>query len=139
MENPKAEKNQEEKTFPAIVVKVIDDHKVVINKGARDNIKEGQRFLLYKLEEEEIKDPTTGKSLGYLEVVKGTGKVTHVQERMSTIESDKRGEPSKKTIIKRISPILFFPAQQHEETAVSSGDFVPFEQPDIGDKAKPIG
>lgn len=136
MEKIEVNKNEEEKTFPATVVKVIDEYKVVINRGALHNIKPGQRFLIYRLEDEEIKDPVTGESLGYLEIVKGTGKVTHIQERMSTIETDRR-EILEKRIIRRKPSALFFSGQE-EEIITPSGDIMPFENPKVGDKAKPI-
>ena len=139
MNNAKDTKNQKEKTFPASVVKIITDDKVVINRGTRHNIKEGQRFLLYSLSEEEIKDPVSGKSLGYLETVKGTGKITHVQEQMSTIESDKIEAPERK-IIKKTSVGLFFPmrTESEEETITPSKKIEPFDNPQEGDKVKPI-
>ncbi|MEA1963597.1 MAG: hypothetical protein U9O41_00455 [Candidatus Aerophobetes bacterium] len=140
MGNVKATKNQKEKTFPATVVKVIDDCKIVINRGALHKVTEGQRFLLYKLSEEEIKDPISGKSLGYLEIVKGTGKIIHVQERISTIESDKK-EPSERRIVRKRASTPFFSfstGEEEEETIVPSGRLVPFDDPIIGDKAKPI-
>ena len=62
------------------VVKILDDYKLAINAGAKDQISLGQKFLIYSLSDEEIIDPDTNQSLGYLEIVKGTGIVTHVQE-----------------------------------------------------------
>jgi hypothetical protein len=102
--------------YVATVVKIIDTRKLVINRGAHDGIKPGQRFLIYHLEEEPIIDPITNESLGHLEIVRGTGKVFHIQERLSIIESDMRraGPPG-------------FPI-----------DCFPFDYPQIGDKAKPI-
>ena len=140
MDNIKATKNQEEKTFPATVVKVIDDCKVVINRGALHKVTEGQRFLLYKLSEEEIKDPISGESLGYLEIVKGTGKVVHVQERISTIESDNRERWERKIVWLSSSASLFsvLGGGEEEETIVPSSFLVPFDGPIIGDRAKPI-
>ena len=140
MDNIKATKKQKERNFPAAVVKVIDDCKVVINRGALHKVKKGQKFLLYKLSEEEIKEPISGKSLGYLEIVKGTGKIIHVQERISTIESDKR-EPSERRIVRKRSSSPFFSAftgEEEEETIVPSSRLVPFDDPVIGDKTKPI-
>jgi len=138
MENTKIKKNREEKIFPATVVRIIDDHRIVINRGKTHGIKAGTRFLVYKLEEEEVKDPTTGLSLGYLEIVKGTGKVTYVQDRMSTVESDSRGEPTEKRVMKKRSPFFLGPEQEEEEVILSQGDLVPFKEPEIGDKVKPI-
>jgi hypothetical protein len=71
-------------TFPAIVAKVLNEYEVIINKGSMHQIKEGQRFLIYRISDEEIIDPETQQSLGYLEIVVGRGKVTHVQERKET-------------------------------------------------------
>lgn len=75
--------------FPAIVVKVLDPMRVVINRGSRDGVKERQRFQISGEVGEVLKDPITGEELGRLIVPKGTGRVTSVQERMSIIESDK--------------------------------------------------
>ena len=36
---------------------------------------------------QEIHDPRTGRSLGKLEEIKGKGRVIHVQERISTIQT----------------------------------------------------
>lgn len=70
-------------TFPATVAKVIDNYKLVINRGSENGIREGQRMLVYGISDEDIKDPRTGESLGYLELVRGTGKIISVQEKMS--------------------------------------------------------
>jgi len=140
MDSVKATKNQKEITFPATIVKVIDDCKVVINRGALHKVTQGQQFLIYELSGEEIKDPTSGESLGCLEIVKGTGKIIHVQERISTIESNRR-DSSERRIIRKRSASSFFPSltgEEEEETIVPSSYFVPFDDPMIGDKAKPI-
>ena len=68
-----------EKKFPAFVASIINEYKVVINRGIKHDIRLGQRFLIYKLSDEEIIDPITKEPLGYLEIVKGTGKVIHLQ------------------------------------------------------------
>ena len=70
----------------AKVVKVIDEYRVVINQGKRDEISVGDRYLVLNIGEE-IFDPDTNESLGEVEIIKGKGKVTHVQEKMSTLES----------------------------------------------------
>jgi hypothetical protein len=76
-------------TFPATVAKVIDEYQLVINKGENSGIKEGQRMLVYNTSEEEIKDPHTGESLGYLELVRGTGTIIFVQDKIAILKSDK--------------------------------------------------
>ena len=64
-----------EKKFPAAVANIINEYKIVINRGSEHNIRLEQRFLIYSLSHEEIIDPITNEPLGYLEIVKGTGKV----------------------------------------------------------------
>ncbi|WP_013322919.1 hypothetical protein [Gloeothece verrucosa] len=117
-------------TFPASVAEIIDDYKLVINKGEKDGIRKGQRMLVYRVSEEDIKDPETGESLGYLELVRGTGKIIYIQEKMSILESDK-------------TPInsywSAFPSQLDKYIEkLLEGKLLPFENPQIGDKVKPI-
>jgi len=131
---------QKEKVFPATVVKVLDGYKVAINRGSSHKISIGQRFLIYILSNEEIIDPDNGKSLGYLEIVKGRGKVTHVQEKMSTIESDEK-ETFSERIIKKpyVNPMVeALSYWGKKEVANIKPSSIPFDDPQIGDKAKPI-
>ncbi len=102
---------------------------IVINGGSFHGIKEGQRFLIYSLDGEEIFDPITKKSLGKLEVVKGTGKVTFVHENMCTITSDMY---RKQTEIERLGHIGLF-GQNSSDTIHQ-----PFENPKVGDYVKRI-
>ena len=131
-ENP-----NKETPFPATVVQVIDDFRIAINRGSNQGVRVGQRFLLFELSKEEIKDPESGKILGKLEIPKGTGEVIHVQDDMAVIKSD-RNKPSKRTIIRREKNwinLLFTP---EEETIIPSQELLPFQNPKKGDKAKPI-
>lgn len=122
--------------FPATVVKVLNEFKVVINRGSKDGIKVNQRFLLYILSDDEIVDPETNKKLGFLEIVRGTGKVVHVQENMATIESDTKG-PSERLITRLEIPIYILESSREEEKIIP-GEQLPFENASVGDKAKPI-
>ena len=106
------------------IIKVIDDYKVVINKGSLDGIKYGQSFLIYK-EDEELFDPDTKESLGFLEIVKGKGKIVHLQPKISTIES------TSKKIIKTNRGIMF------GGTVVTEED-LPFDNVEVNDLVKPI-
>lgn len=117
------------------VVSVMDDnYKIVINAGVNKGIKIGQRFLVYALSDHEIIDPDTKASLGFLEIVKGTGKVVHVQEQMATIESDVY-ETSQPTKIIRKNPMYGFGTT--EEQTVSR-EHIAFDNPKIGDFVKQI-
>ncbi|ACK68246.1 conserved hypothetical protein [Rippkaea orientalis PCC 8801] len=134
-------------TFPATVAKVIDDYKLVINRGSEHGIREGQRMLVYCVSDEDIKDPNTGESLGYLELVRGTGKIIFIQEKISILESDKtkaeirkifnrasKSEPRSHTL-KTLSAML---AEPEPLETIESKELVPFENPQVGDQVKPI-
>jgi hypothetical protein len=119
--------------FPATVVRLLENElSVVINRGYNDGVKQGQRFLIYNVENEPIIDPETNESLGCLEIVRGTGKVTHVQKLMSTIKSDMT-KSGAKSMIKRTGIFDFGSSE-----TVTPIEQVGFNYPAKGDKAKPI-
>lgn len=93
--------NKTESTDKIIVIKIIDEYQIVINKGSNDKIMEGNKFIIYRLSEEELKDPITKENLGYLEHVKGRVIATHVQEKISTLKSHEKINTGEKRIIKR--------------------------------------
>lgn len=72
--------------YDVLVAEVLGRRKVVLNKGALDGISTGDKFVVFGLGGE-IHDPKTDESLGTLEEVKGKGEVTHLQDRMCTIET----------------------------------------------------
>lgn len=117
------------------VIEILSDSKIVINAGSNQNIHNGEKFLIYSLSDKEIIDPDTNESLGYLEIVKGTGVVTHVQEKMSTLESNTYHYSSK--TIKRTSPFhtILNPSIEEVETDKTRE---PFTDPSIGDLAKRV-
>ena len=91
-----------------------DSFSVVINKGDRDGVKKGMRFLIYKLGEE-LFDPDTCESLGRLEVICGEGRVTHVQEKMSTIMSSEIEVKHCKRIQRPVNSFIFSQFQEIDE------------------------
>lgn len=111
------------------VAHVIDQYTIAINAGSECGIQPGQRYLLYTLSSEEIFDPDTHESLGYLEIVKGSGKVTNVQKKMSTIKSDEYRIPTKK--ISRKYSLIF-------EEIETGRELLPFKSPCEGDLLKRI-
>jgi hypothetical protein len=131
MESTQAIQDVKEITFPATVISIINSYKLAINRGTIHGLKEGQRVLVYRLSEEELRDPNTGESLGYLEIVKGKGRVIHVQEKMCTIESDQK--QSRRMATKRTG--LYGSGEEVMETL---DELVPFEDPEVGDMVKPI-
>lgn len=119
------------------VIKVIDETTIVINAGKKDEITESSKFLIFELGEE-LFDPETEEKLGRLEVVKGTGKPIHIQDKITTIRSNIFSYPfEKRRIIKKTGGLLF--NSPHEEV-VETGDkkIEPFEKVHIGDLVKLI-
>lgn len=123
------------------VAKVIDEYTIILNKGAKDGIEIGQRFLIYSLGDEII-DPETEENLGRVEIVKGTGKVTHLQDMLATVGSDMKTSPQK-TIRKSkpgglaaFSKLYSFGTEEVEEYLPPQS--LPFEDVQYGDYARPI-
>jgi hypothetical protein len=124
------------------VLKVLDPYRLVINVGSNAGITEKDRFLIYELGEELI-DPETKEVLGRLEIVKGTGKPTHIQEKLTTIESTRtRQQPEKRrTVTKSGDPFMtvLAPARSVEEIVEPSEPrLVAFNEVTVGDHAKKI-
>ena len=70
------------------VVRVLDDSRVVIDKGSIHGVNMDDRFLLYK-EGEEIFDPESNETLGHLELVGGEGKPEEIQEEETILTSSR--------------------------------------------------
>jgi hypothetical protein len=82
------EKNTIEEGNKSIVVHVIDNYNVAINKKPIEDIQVGDRFIIFELSEE-ITDPSNNESLGRLKLYKGTGRVEDVQDTMAIVKSDR--------------------------------------------------
>lgn len=114
------------------VVYIIDEYQLAINVGKSQGISIGDKYQVYALSNKEIIDPYTSQSLGYLEIIKGSGKVISVQESMSIIKSIERSAfPTK--IIKKSPYGLFSESEEHV-----SQEYLPFDNPAVGDLAKKI-
>lgn len=120
------------------VIKVIDEFQLVLNVGSIDGITDNHRFLVYELGEE-FQDPETGEILGRLEIVKGTGIVSHLQEKMCTICSDKINKTIAQKIITESTPqsILGFGTRKTTES-IPEEEKIPFSNPNINDYARII-
>ncbi len=134
-----AEEAQEAKALsPLLVVLVLNPRRVVINRGTIHGVRPGQRFLIYSVSDDEIIDPISKEPLGRLEIVKGTGKAVHVQDKLTIVESD-RPAPATRTIIKRRATPAINPfGATEEETIEPSGQTEPFEDPQVGDHVRPV-
>jgi len=129
-------KSTAEERYLATVVAVTDQYTVPINRGSNDYVGVGSRFMLYSLSEEEVKDPVSGRSLGRLEIVKGTGVIINVQSRMSILQSDQWEAPTRRIV--RKGPRSFSFGGEEEEVVVPSNRRLEFIDSKVGDKAKPI-
>lgn len=122
----------------ARVVKLVDHGyahdplEVVLNRGAIHGLKEGDRFIVFGIGPHII-DPETGEDLGELEMVRGQGKVVHVQEKIATIRSTERSRTRPARRILRQA--LIGPSIEEEFEPETE---VPFESVQLGDYAKPI-
>ena len=115
------------------VIKIIDEFTVVINKGIEDSVKEGDVCLIYSIGDE-LFDPDTNESLGLLEIVKGQGKVIHVQEKLATIQSIE----FKKTRILRKPGISSWNQFSNQEEESFDSTMLPFKDLNINDFVKKI-
>lgn len=122
------------------VIKIIDQYRLVINKGKDDGISDSDRFIVYELGEE-LFDPDTNENLGQLEIVKGSGEPIHIQEKITTIESTRSNRVANRKIIKRRGGggLLGLNLPSTEEI-IEPGEQIlePFEDPKEGDLAKII-
>lgn len=119
------------------VIKVIDEYKLVINRGSDDGVTKNDKFLIYHLGEE-LFDPDTKESLGELEIVCGEGKPEHIQLRVTTLVTAKSETTKSKTVIKRSGLDSAIFGRNIEETYSPETVLVPFENPDVGYLAKQI-
>lgn len=129
------------KNSMARVVKVIDPFTLVINLGSNQGVMKGDQFLIYSLEPEALIDPETGENLGFLEIVKGTGSVTHVQEKMSTIKSNRTismGKVIRRSSNPPLAGLLGSWANERETIEEPEREAIPFEGVQVLDYVKPI-
>ena len=132
--------------FPAKVVTYMDFNyctggynQIVINRGSANGIKEGQKFIVYSIGEE-LFDPDTNESLGNLEIIKGTGVATHVQERQTTITTDNyKKVPKRVPQSKFVNMLLGIPINtKNEYIEEFSETKIPFKDLKKGDLVRPV-
>ena len=68
------------------VAGILSEHQLVLNVGTNDGLSRGDRFVIFE-PGDVILDPDTGENLGRVERIKAEVEVTHVQERIATVES----------------------------------------------------
>ena len=121
----------------AKVAKVLSPTELIINKGSDDGVKSGQTFLVYTIGDE-IVDPDTGDVLERLEVVRGTGRITHVQAKIAYLKSDMKA-PANRTIRRKTPSFglsrMFGP---EEVTEILPADTLDFNEPEVGDLVRRV-
>ena len=129
---------------PIQVAKVMSGgYQVVINRGLANGVSNGKRFQIYAIGEE-ITDPSTGKVLGKVEVVRGTGIVIHAQELIATIQSDMEERGGQKITefdppgYSGYSGVSGFPTFARRQIEEPPPHLLPFDNPKVGDFARPI-
>lgn len=117
------------------VVEIISPYQVILNCGIEKGYLNGQVFLIYGLGKT-IKDLDTGEDLETLEVVRGKGKIIHLQNKICTIESVEIDEIP--TTITRKNPFgNVWGMGPTEETQLRRNKRA-FNEVQIGDLARPI-
>jgi len=106
---------------------------IVINRGKRHGLKEGDRFLVFGIGPHVI-DPDTGDSLGRIELVRGRGEVVHVQESLATLRSVEQSRTRRGKRITRQYGSISGPTIEEDIPP----ELMPFEGVAIGDTARPI-
>lgn len=115
------------------VVSVINPYKVAINAGEKDGISIGDTILFYYVGDE-ITDPETSENLGALEIVRGKGRVTHVQDRLSTVESirlERKAKPARDYMHLLVSP---FPKSNSDDAE----KFISYDGIMVGDIGRKV-
>ena len=122
----------------AKVVHVVDETRVVINRGAAEGVKRGDRFLVFG-EGPTLIDPDSGKSLGRLEVVRGRAQAEHVQDHIATLRSTERrqGRPRRRVVKTSVGGMLMFPNEVVEED-IDDDQELPLRDAAVGDLARPV-
>lgn len=133
---------EEIKRFPGIVVEVTSRYKIVFNRGSKDRVHVGDKFLVYTLSDKEILDPISQEPLGKIEYVKGIGVAVHVQENLTTLEAEKK--TINERIIKKLTKgdnwaaILSGGQKDEEEVITQKTIYTEFEDAKTGDLVKRI-
>ncbi len=117
------------------VADIINPHKLILNCGQNQGIKVGDLFIIYSLTKVVI-DPDTKEELERAEIVKGKGKVIHVQNTICTIESTTLQQEAR--VVREVGGSGIFSSTKKEEV-YAPPSIVEFENVYIGDYARRIG
>jgi len=114
------------------VADIISPFKLILNCGVEAGIQMGNQFLIFGLTKPII-DPDTGEELEQAEIIRGRGKVTHLQKKICTIESIEI-EKGNKTIRKSQGLGGMFLGTTEE--IIGAPNILPFDNSLVGDYAR---
>lgn len=121
------------------VALIVSDTVVVLNCGSNNGIEVGDKFLIYGIGEDVV-NPETNEILEKLEIVKGVGKVIHIQDKICTLKTDKFiKKPSTITEKRRKSPsraLTLFPEEYTVIREVEEMQEIKFDNVNVGDYAR---
>lgn len=100
------------------VAQVITPYQLVLNAGSDDGVQYGDQFVIYTLGKT-IVDPETGEELEPIQIIRGRGRVIHIQRTICTIDSDWEGGP---VWVRHWFP-LYIPGFTQERTPVDRRQF----------------
>ena len=102
------------------VIKIISDTEILVNVGKNQGIKLGDTLTI-RGKDEEIIDPFSHESLGYLPVIKGQVKVGTVYEKMCIC---KPIQVFSNFNVARFNVGMTFQSNNTEDNVIRIGDFV---------------
>ncbi len=115
------------------VADIVSPFKMILNCGTAAGVEKGDIFLIYSLTKP-IVDPEDGQILEAAEIIKGRGKIIHVQTKVCTIESIEHEKSPTKTIRKNqgLGGMYFGTTEEIIEEPATA----PFDGAVIGDYAR---
>ncbi|MBI2135362.1 hypothetical protein HYU09_05195 [Candidatus Woesearchaeota archaeon] len=109
------------------IIKILDEYRVVIDKGYTDGVEKDTIFIIYS-EGEIVEDPETKENLGRIEHVKSKIKPLHIQENFTIMETaEKEASTNLTGIMHYLSTSQVF---YRKKPLKISADIKKSEQPD---------
>lgn len=75
--------SNDERPIEGHVASILTKSELVINRGARDGVEIGMRFKITDTKGIEVTDPTSGESLGSVQIAKTMVKIVLVEDQLS--------------------------------------------------------
>jgi hypothetical protein len=86
----KSKVGNEHEPLRGAIALVLNNREVVVNRGLRDGVTSGMKFLILDPRTQNIRDPETGEQLGSIPKAKISVEVTEVEDRVSIARTFRR-------------------------------------------------